>query len=304
MITAEYLKKSFGNVKAVDGLSFDIGDGSVVALLGPNGAGKTTTMRMLAQVYEPDSGRILFDGVDITQDPITAKSYVGYLPENNPLDQDMLVAEYLDVIANLRELDRSDKSNAIDAAVRKTGIAEVYWRPIGELSKGYRQRVGIAQAILSDPKILILDEPTEGLDPNQRQEIRALIREIGKARTVIISTHVLQEVEAMASRVIIISRGRLVSDSSIEDLARHGTKNIIHVEFAGTVSAGDIEQAIASSKVLRIQPTEGGRVRFHIEAASDIRPDIMSFAKKKNLDVWEMARETANLEDVFRELTK
>ncbi|MDP3963678.1 MAG: ATP-binding cassette domain-containing protein [bacterium] len=304
MITIEFLKKTFGTIKAVDGLSIEIGDGSVVALLGPNGAGKTTTMRMLAQVYEPDGGRILFDGVEIAQDPITAKSYVGYLPENNPLDEDMLVAEYLDLIADLRDLAGADKTRAIDAAVRKTGIEDVYWRPIGELSKGYRQRVGIAQAILADPKILILDEPTEGLDPNQRQEIRALIREIGKARTVIISTHVLQEVEAMASRVIIISRGKLVSDSTVEHLAHRGTKNIIHAEFAGTVDAVAIEKAIGGAKVVRTQPTEGGRVRYYIETVDDIRPKIMTFAKDNNLEVWEMSRETASLEDVFRELTK
>ena len=220
------------------------------------------------------------------------------------MDEDMLVAEYLGLVARLRDLAGNEKVKAIGEAIRKTGIEEVYWRPIGELSKGYRQRVGIAQAILADPKILILDEPTEGLDPNQRQEIRALIRDIGKARTVIISTHVLQEVEAVASRVIIIARGRLVSDSSVEDLAHRGTKNVIHAEFAGTVDEADIEKAIPGTKVVRTQPTEGGRIRYHIESDEDIRPKIMAFAKDRNLEVWEMAREAASLEDVFRELTK
>ncbi|MDO8558587.1 MAG: ATP-binding cassette domain-containing protein [bacterium] len=304
MISIEYLKKSFGEVKAVNGLSFEIGDGSVVALLGPNGAGKTTTMRMLAQVFEPDSGKILFDGVPINQNPIAAKTYIGYLPENNPLDEDMLVAEYLELIADLRGLKSEKKEIAIRESVKKTGIESVYWRPIGELSKGYHQRVGLAQAILADPKVLILDEPTEGLDPNQRHEIRALIRDIGKERTVIISTHVLQEVEAMASRVIIISHGSLVSDSSVEELAHRGTKTVIHAEFAGNMDAQIIEKAIPESKVIRTQPTENGRTRFYIEAVGDIRSNIMALAKEKNVELWELARETVSLENVFRELTK
>lgn len=304
MITVEYLKKTFGSVKAVDGLSFEIGDGSVVALLGPNGAGKTTTMRMLAQVFEPDSGKILFDGTPITQNPIAAKAYIGYLPENNPLDEDMLVAEYLELIASLRGLGGVGKETAIRDAIKKTGIESVYWRPVGELSKGYHQRVGLAQAILADPKVLILDEPTEGLDPNQRHEIRALIRDIGKERTVIISTHVLQEVEAMASRVIIISHGSLVSDSSVEELAHRGTKMVIHAEFAGSIDGTTIEKAIPESKVIRTQPTENGRVRFYIESGTDIRPKLMALAKEQNVELWELMRETVSLEDVFRELTK
>lgn len=304
MITVEFLKKSFGNVKAVDGLSFEIRDGSVVALLGPNGAGKTTTMRMLAQVYEPDGGQILFDGVPITKDPITAKSCVGYLPENNPLDEDMLVAEYLGAIADLRGITGVEKGDALRAAVKKTGIESVWGRPIGELSKGFRQRVGLAQAILANPKILILDEPTEGLDPNQRHEIRALVREIGKERTVIISTHVLQEVEAMANRAIIISHGRLVSDSSVEELAHRGTKHVIHAELGGAVSEADIEKAIEGVKVVRVEELEGSRRRFHIEAEEDIRPKIFALAKEKNLELYDLSRETVSLEEVFRELTK
>ena len=304
MITVEHLKKSFGDVKAVDGLSFEIGAGSVVALLGPNGAGKTTTMRMLAQVFEPDGGRILFDNVPITQNPIGAKVFVGYLPENNPLDEDMLVAEYLDLIADLRDLVGREKEEAIALAIKKTGIMEVFFRPIGELSKGYRQRVGLAQAVLANPKILILDEPTEGLDPNQRHEIRALIREIGRERTVIISTHVLQEVEAMANRVIIISHGSLVSDSSVEELSHRGTKTVTHAEFSGAVSAQDLEKSIPEAKVVRTQPTEDSRVRLYIESPSDIRQKITAFAKEKNLELWELARETVSLEEVFRELTK
>jgi ABC-2 type transport system ATP-binding protein len=303
MITIEYLKKSFGEIKAVDGLSFEIPEGSVVALLGPNGAGKTTTMRMLAQVYEPDSGRILFDGVDISANPIVAKSYVGYLPENNPLDEEMMVCEYLDTVADLRGFDEGAKKEAIRSAVKKTGIESVYWRPIGELSKGYRQRVGIAQAILANPKILILDEPTEGLDPNQRHEIRALIREIGKERTVIISTHVLQEVEAMASRAIIISHGLLVSDSSVEELSNRGTKHVFKAEFGTAIQASELEKRL-NAKVTREQPTEGKRVRYTLECADDIREHLMAFAKEKGLDIWELSRETASLEDIFRELTK
>ena len=304
MITIERLQKSFGAIKAVDGLSFEVSEGSVVAFLGPNGAGKTTTMRMMAQVFEPDGGQVLFDGVPITTNPIAAKAMVGYLPENNPLDEDMLVAEYLDAVADLRGLD-ADKTDSIQAAVKKTGIESVYWRPIGELSKGFRQRVGLAQAILANPRILILDEPTEGLDPNQRQEIRALIRDIGRERTVIISTHVLQEVEAMATRVIIISHGRLVSDSSVEELAHRGnTKSVTRAEFAGSIEEALLEKEIEGVRVVRTQPTQQGRVRYYIESIQDIRPQLMAFAKKQNLELWELSRETVSLEDVFRELTK
>ena len=304
MITVERIQKSFGAIKAVDGLSFEIGEGLVVAFLGPNGAGKTTTMRMLAQVFEPDGGRVLFDGVPITANPVAARAMVGYLPENNPLDEDMLVTEYLDVIADLRGFTGAEKRQAVADAIQKTGIESVYWRPIGELSKGFQQRVGLAQAILANPRILILDEPTEGLDPNQRHEIRALIREIGKERTVIISTHVLQEVEAMATRVVIISHGRLVSDSSVEELMHRGTKHVIHAEFVGTVTEADIEKAIAGAKVVRVQEMGNGRTKFHIESVDDIRQKIFTFAKEKNLELSELSREAVSLEEVFRELTK
>src|SRR3989338_2819960 len=201
LLSLEAVAKSFGNVVAVDGLSFSVDRGQVVGFLGPNGAGKSTTMRMITQYFEPDRGEIRLDGVPLAEAGREAKRRIGYLPENNPLYGDMLVSEYLAFIATLREMTGPERGRAIDRAVSATGIATVYYRPIGELSKGFRQRVGLAQANLHEPDLLILDEPTEGLDPNQRAEIRRLIAELRKDRTVVLSTHVLGEAQQTRSRL-------------------------------------------------------------------------------------------------------
>src|SRR5213594_1711651 len=206
------VSKQFGGVTAVDHVSFAIDRGQVVGFLGPNGAGKSTTMRLITQYYEPDTGTIALDGVPLADAGREAKRRIGYLAENNPLYDDMLVCDYLAFVADLRGLAGPTRGDAIDAAVTSTGIESVYYRPISELSKGFRQRVGLAQAILHRPDLLVLDEPTEGLDPNQRVEIRRLIGALGRDRTVILSTHVLSEVQQSCSRLLIISRGKIVAD--------------------------------------------------------------------------------------------
>src|SRR5881275_2656225 len=235
-LSVEGVCKRFDGVTAVDQVSFAVDRGQVVGFLGPNGAGKSTTMRMITQYYEPDTGVIKLDGVPLADAAREAKRRIGYLAENNPLYGDMLVCDYLEFIADLRELAGAARRQALDAAVTGTGIETVYYRAIGELSKGYRQRVGLAQAILHRPDLLVLDEPTEGLDPNQRLEIRRLIGALGKDRTVILSTHVLPEVQHTCSRLLIISRGKIVADGPVDRLiaqAAGGGAIEIAVEAAG-----------------------------------------------------------------------
>src|SRR5437660_1239049 len=217
-LSLERVSKRFAGVTAVDQVSFAVDRGQVVGFLGPNGAGKSTTMRMITQYYEPDTGAITLDGVPLAEASRAAKCRIGYLAENNPLYEDMLVHDYLAFIADLRQLEGLPRRQALDAAVTATGIESVYYRPIAELSKGFRQRVGLAQAILHRPDLLVLDEPTEGLDPNQRVEIRRLIGALGKDRTVILSTHVLSEVQQTCSRLLIINRGKIVADGAVDRL--------------------------------------------------------------------------------------
>lgn len=207
------LTKSYGNQKALDSVSFSIKSGEVVGLLGPNGAGKSTLMKSVTGAIIPDSGEIKVDEFSVLNQPIETKKRIGFLPENNPLYYEMYVREYLKFVANIR----NEKKERIEEVIKKVGLTPESHKKIGQLSKGYKQRVGLAQAILSNPEILILDEPTNGLDPNQILEIREVIREIGKSKTVILSTHIMQEVEALCSRVILLNKGKIVSDSPIEE---------------------------------------------------------------------------------------
>src|SRR5688572_29839414 len=234
LLSLDGVSKRFDGVTAVDQVSFAVDRGQVVGFLGPNGAGKTTTMRLITQYYEPDTGTITLDGVPLAEAARDAKRRIGYLAENNPLYDDMLVVDYLAFIADLRELANLTRKRAIDAAVASTGIEGVYYRPVGELSKGYRQRVGLAQAILHRPDLLVLDEPTEGLDPNQRVEIRRLIGALGRDRTVILSTHVLSEVQHTCSRLLIINRGKIVADGPVDRLVQQAEGAVeIAVEAEG-----------------------------------------------------------------------
>lgn len=304
-IEAIGVSKSFGARKAVDNLSFKIRSGEVVGFLGPNGAGKSTTMRLLTSYYTQDTGTVLINGIDTQEQDTVTKRSIGYLPENNPLYGDLLVKEYLSFVADLRGMSRSERRDNLDRTIEETGLQEVYYRPINQLSKGYRQRVGLAQAILHRPSILIMDEPTEGLDPNQRLTMRELIRSIGQDRTVLLSTHVMQEVETTCQRVLLISRGKLVIDSSVEDLLvqAKGMRSI-NVEVEGNEVETALKRLPNVTSVDRLAPVDG-RKRYVVSVSgeTDIRPEIFSLAKKRDWVLWELHEDRARLEDVFHSLT-
>ena len=304
MIAVNGVSKNYGSVTAVDDLTFTVDRGEVVGFLGPNGAGKTTTMRMITGTLQPDKGEVLFDGIPITDDLTEAKRRVGYLPEANPLYDEMLVADYLQHVADLRGLSLEDTRMGIGSAVEETALGSVFYRPVGECSKGYRQRIGLAAAILHRPEVLILDEPTEGLDPNQRVEIRRLVANLGRERTVLLSTHVMQEVEATCSRLVILSRGALAAIGSVQDLLANqsgAARYIIEAQGSGITEALSGMSGVSGHTVQEVE----GRVRVTLEAITeeDLRPKIFSVARDNNWMLWELHRERASLEQVFRDLT-
>ncbi|MDE3053057.1 MAG: ATP-binding cassette domain-containing protein [Gemmatimonadota bacterium] len=305
LLSLERVTKRFDGITAVDEVSFAVDRGQVVGFLGPNGAGKSTTMRMITQIFEPDGGEIRLDGVPLAQVGREAKRRIGFLPENNPLYAEMLAGEYLDFMGRLRELAGVERARAVDEAVAATGIEPVFNRPSGELSKGYRQRVGLAAAILHRPDLLILDEPTEGLDPNQRVEIRHLIGHLGRERTVMLSTHVLPEVQHTCSRLLIINRGRLVADGSVDGLVSRATAGVrVDVEVAGR----DVEARLAALPGVRsvdAQEAGGGRWRVQVLGTGepDLRPQIFETAKAAGWTLYELHQEAGSLEDLFRQLT-
>ncbi|MEZ4589124.1 MAG: ATP-binding cassette domain-containing protein [Gemmatimonadales bacterium] len=305
LLALDRVTKSFNGVTAVDGVSFSVDRGEVVGFLGPNGAGKSTTMRMITQYLDPDGGTIRFDGAPLDQAAEAAKRRIGYLPENNPLYGEMLVSEYLDFVGRLRSLGPADRPRAIDESVAATGIEPVFNRPISELSKGYRQRVGLAAAILHRPDLLVLDEPTEGLDPNQRVEIRHLISHLGKDRTVLLSTHVLPEVEHTCSRLLIINQGKLAADGPVAELIARA-KGAVTIRFEAE-GAGVLDEvkAVEGVSAVEAQNTETGRARLTISVAGqrDIRPDLYRLAVARSWTVYELHQEAGRLEDLFRELT-
>ena len=300
------VSKFFGELAAVNDLSFSVNKGEVIGFLGPNGSGKTTTMRMLTSFYTPDVGAINIDGLDTKDHDIATRERIGYLPENNPVYADLLVNEYLDFVADLRGLTKKGRRENIAQTVEETGLQDVYTRPIGQLSKGYKQRVGLAQAIVHRPSILILDEPTEGLDPNQRLTIRDLIRSLGQERTVMLSTHVMQEVENTCERILLISRGRLVADSPVKELLQRAQGiRTVHIEVEGN----DVEKPLSSlegvADIERSDPVDG-RKRYAITADShetDLRPEIFRLAKQRDWVLWELREDRARMEDVFYSLT-
>ena len=304
-LTLDRVSKHFGDVTAVDTVSFGIDRGEVVGFLGPNGAGKSTTMRMITQYLEPDQGTIRLDGIAVDDSPRESKRRIGYLPENNPLYGDMLVADYLAFIADLRELAEHTRARDLDSAVHATGIESVYYRPIRTLSKGYRQRVGLAQAILHRPDLLVLDEPTEGLDPNQRVEIRHLIGELGKDRTVLLSTHILPEVQQTCSRLLIINRGRIAADGPVDQLAQGEGLIQVQVELRGDQAAVRLAQIPGVRSVEPTREGANGRValRLTVDRDRDVRPEIFELAKASGWTLYELHQETASLEVLFRQLT-
>lgn len=306
LLTLENVTKRFGPVTAVADVSCTIDRGQVVGFLGPNGAGKSTTMRMINQAIEPDEGAITFDGTPLADASRDIKRRIGYLPENNPLYSEMLVGEYLDFMADLRDIAGRPRATAIDDAVAATGLATVFYRPIGELSKGFRQRVGLAQAILPRPDLLILDEPTEGLDPNQRVEIRHLIERLGEDRTVVLSTHVLSEVKHTCSRLLVIHQGRLAADGPVEELvSRASGAVVIRVEARGTGVVDALGSLEGVTAVDENHHVAGGRVAVSLTARADpdLRPVIFDLAKAKGWTLYELHHDTRSLEHLFQELT-
>lgn len=312
MIEVSHLSRQFGTFRAVDNVSFSIPTGQIVALLGPNGAGKTTTMRMICGFLGATSGSVKIDGQDITQDPVQAKSKIGYMPESAPLYSDMIVEDYLNYVAQMQNVDAAQK---VPALCQTCGLKEVMHKNISELSRGYRQRVGLAHALMNDPEILVLDEPTSGLDPNQIEDVRALIKEIGKTRTVIISTHILGEVETLCPRVIIISKGKLVADSPTNEL-RERVGNALSLNLTlGGASFTDAQKAIAkidgvcgAAKVETTEKIKGERklcsLRLSVKENAEVRKEIFDAAVKNKWTIYEMGVQKNSLEDVFHALTQ
>lgn len=298
--------KRFGSTIAVNDVDFDVNKGEVIGFLGPNGSGKSTTMRLLTSFYTPDSGKIEIDGIDNQEHDIVTRRLIGYLPENNPLYSDLLVTEYLDFVANLRGMTRQEKETNLDQIVQETGIAEVFYKPINTLSKGYRQRVGMAQAILHLPDILIMDEPTEGLDPNQRLTIRDLIRSLGSERTVMLSTHVLQEVEATCDRLLVIHRGRIVAEGTPDELrGGEGAGRSVEVEIEGQGVEQAIEELPGVDSIEQ-RDHQAGRHKYvmSVSGTEDVRPEIFRLAKENDWVLWELHEERVELQDLFISLTR
>ncbi|MEL6348349.1 MAG: ATP-binding cassette domain-containing protein [Myxococcota bacterium] len=305
------LHKSYGTHVALRGISFTVDEGEVVGFLGPNGAGKSTAMKILTGYLAPSNGQAFIHGTDVLADPITAQRKIGYLPENAPIYSDMRVHDYLDYIGRLRELGRAERSRAIERVARQCAITDRLQQSVSELSKGYRQRVGLAQALLHSPSILILDEPTTGLDPNQIVEIRNLIREIGRQKTVILSTHILSEVQATCDRVVIIHRGTLVADGATDDvITRTQGGLLLQVSYApGTVAPPRetvetlLGQLEGVERVLPQREADPSLFSYEILARTDVRADLFRLAVDQGLVLLELSREKTDLEEVFRRLT-
>lgn len=300
-IEVEGLAKKYGNQWAVDHVSFDVPAGQVVGFLGPNGAGKSTTMKMLTGYISPTQGSAKVCGISVTDDSLSVRKQVGYLPESNPLYYDMYVKEYLRFVAGLYDLDKQTKSR-VSEMIELTGLQLEQHKKIGALSKGYKQRVGMAQALMNNPKVLILDEPTSGLDPNQITEIRKLITNIGRERTVMLSTHIMQEVEAMCSRVLIINRGRLVADDSISNLQRqHGNKQSLQVKFKNGV---DISHINAIEGIIEVDDLGGYRYRIDAKTDLNLQEKLFNFAVETSNVLLEQKEVEQSLESVFKSLTR
>lgn len=304
MIEVSNVSRLFGEFRAVDDISFSIKTGEIVGLLGPNGAGKTTTMRMIAGFLDSSSGFVKIDGIDVKENPVKTKSKIGYMPESAPMYSDMIVADYLEYIANVEGQDPAEK---LPHLVEICGLKEVMHKNIGELSRGNKQRVGLAHALMNDPEILILDEPTSGLDPNQVSEVRELIKKIGETRTVIISTHILSEVEMLCNRVIIISGGKKVADSSTEELRTHygntsevivltgGTEDIVKSKFASIQGSAGVKVSAVDGKIQSAITVEGN---------AEIRPEVAKVCVDAGIPLYEMQLKKNSLEDVFKILTE
>lgn len=300
-IKVNNITKLYGTQRALDNISFEVGSGEVVGFLGPNGAGKSTMMKILTCFIPQSSGTASVCNFDVNEANIEVRKNVGYLPEHNPLYLDMYVKEYLEFIAGLHQLPNTKQR--IAEMIEMTGLQVEQKKKIGALSKGYRQRVGLAQAMIHDPKVLILDEPTTGLDPNQLVEIRNLIINAGKQKTVLLSTHIMQEVEAMCSRVIIINKGQIVANdkTSVLQNNKEQNKQLVTVEFDKPIELSTLQSI---EGILNVNKTKGNTYLIEAIAEKDIRSDIFQLAVKNGLSVLTLHKEEQKLENVFKQLTK
>ena len=306
----ENISKNYGSHQALESLTFEVSRGEVVGFLGPNGAGKTTAMRILSGYFAPSSGRVLIDGIDLFQCPQEAKRLIGYLPEVFKLYPDMRVREYLQFVAQLKGLSGKTVKDHVEEKISICGLGDVAHRLIGRLSKGYRQRVGLAQALVGDPEVLFLDEPTTGLDPKQITEIRELIRQLGRERAVVLSTHILPEVSMVCGRVLMIDKGRMLATGSVRDLeACLKDRDAIFVTIKGPQNrdkAQKVLESIPGAENLRISEERDDEICFVLETAQqrDLRPEITELFVKKKIPLLEVHRARLSLEDIFLRILK
>ena len=308
MIALNNLSKWFGDLVAVDRINLSVGRGEVLGFLGPNGAGKSTTMKMVAGFLEPSDGSAIVCGYDVVKQPVEVKKRIGYLPEGAPTYGDMTPHGFLKFIAEIRGFDGVERDKRIDEVVEKVILREVMSQPIETLSKGFKRRVGLAQAILHDPDVLILDEPTDGLDPNQKYHVRGLISEMAAGKAIIVSTHILEEVEAVCSRAVIIARGQLLADGTPEDLvARAPNHNAVAVSVASedVQSAAQMAKALTGVQSVEIleAPDGGARLRVQPKNGSVLVAPLGDALKAANIDIQQIYVERGTLDDVFREIT-
>ena len=300
-IEVQNLSKKYQEQLAINEISFKVNSGEIVGFLGPNGAGKSTTMKIISCFIKPTSGDVLVDGVSIDKDELSVKSKIGYLPEHNPLYEDMYVRESISFIAQMHNI--KNIKVAVQGVIKKVGLVKEAHKKIGQLSKGYKQRVGIAQAIVHDPKVLILDEPTSGLDPNQLEDIRTLIKELGKNKTVILSTHIMQEVESICDRIIVIKNGSIVADRNLEqnlNTLNNIKEQIVSVEFENEISITQLKKGLPKIKIEKKE----NKFLFYYNGNEDLRKLISSFAQKNEILILEIKKHSDKLEDLFKKLTK
>jgi ABC-2 type transport system ATP-binding protein len=298
-IEVKNITKVYGTQKALDDVSFEVGSNEIVGFLGPNGAGKSTMMKILTCYIPPTKGQAKVDGYDIATQSLDVRRQIGYLPEHNPLYLDMYVKEFLEFVADLHKVKKSRER--VKEMIDMTGLQVEQGKKIGALSKGYRQRVGLAQAMIHDPAVLIMDEPTTGLDPNQLEEIRGLIRSLGKHKTVMLSTHIMQEVEAICDKVIIINKGVIVANDHTRNLQRSGTRQIITVEFDREVRE-ELLQKIAG--IDQVRSLGNNSWQLTSSSITDVRKEIFNFAVANELSVLTLNKEEQKMEDGFKELTR
>lgn len=298
-IQIQNLTKLYGDQKAVDQISFEVNRGEIVGFLGPNGAGKSTTMKVITCFLSPDEGSVLVNGLDVVNEESAIKKIIGYLPENNPLYTDMYVRESLQFVGKLYGLVGESLRTRIDEIIELTSLSKEQNKRIGQLSKGFRQRVGLAQALIHDPEVLVLDEPTTGLDPNQIAEVRQLIKDISTTKTVILSTHIMQEVKAICDRVVIIHEGKIVADSTVENLQQTVLKNIkTHVQLSEPI---DLKLFSSMKGVIEVEKMEGNI--YIISSNKDIRAEIAKITAEAGKNLLELTRLEDSLEDIFMNLT-